>query len=236
MKGMVIHIRGPARFWFVAVLFITVGIVFAFLVPWLNARIARERTAVAQGRIVGFEEQERITGRSRRIYFYPRIAFRTEAGREVQHVSSIGSTSPPYAPGDAVTVRYEPWNPSNAEIEGSSRGLIVAFQVLGAVFFSIGVIMLGLMCVSLMVKKRMPHNLLAWYWWMNFVGGCVGVVVFVIPSVFAPLIAARLVPQSVATHPILLRMVFPFVGICAAIFSFFIARRQYYGRPRWRNG
>jgi hypothetical protein len=97
--------------------FAGVGLVMLVVTVWLNVR---ERSFAARAaRATGIvTELERGRGSSGGRLYYPVIGFLTASGDSVSFRSSIGSSPPSYQPGEAVTVLYDPADPTNARIAG----------------------------------------------------------------------------------------------------------------------
>lgn len=82
----------------------------------------------------------------------PVVQFRDESGQYHRFESSVSSSPPRYAVGDAVTVKYPPNEPQGAAIDDFLSNYLVAliFGGIGFIFFAIG----GGILVSIFGRKR----------------------------------------------------------------------------------
>jgi hypothetical protein len=93
-------------------------------------------SAVTTGTIVALiENRERDE-----ISYFPKVTFKTPAGREVTFQSEMGSSSEAGRIGDTVAVRYRPDQSDVAEIDSfmSLWGPTLLFGILGVVFLFVG--------------------------------------------------------------------------------------------------
>lgn len=112
----------------------------------LRRRAFVRHSAVASGTIVALTENRERDETS----YFPKVKFRTPAGREVTFESEMGSSSEAGRIGDIVAVRYRPDQPDVAEIDSfmSLWGLVLLFGGLGVVFLFVGLgILAGLLPV-----------------------------------------------------------------------------------------
>ncbi len=107
----------------------------------------------------------------------------------------------------------------------------VVFTALAAVCLSIGGVVFLMMLYSLWLKWKNPENLEAWLWWVNFIGGLMGALSFIVPSILIVPIFSYVGIEVDKINA----MIFPIIGIAAALMTFFIGRSQYRGRPLWKN-
>lgn len=81
--------------------------------------------------------------------YAPRVRFVTADGRTVVFVAGTASSSPSYAEGDRVTVRYRPEAPAGARID-SVTGVWLATIITGALTLVFG----GMTAVWVVLAKR----------------------------------------------------------------------------------
>ncbi len=104
------------------------------------------RSALASGTVVALTENRE----SDEVSYFPRVTFRTAAGREVTFESEMGSRANAGRIGESVAVRYRPDQPHVAEIDGLMPlwGPTLLFGALGVVFLCVGLgILAGLLPV-----------------------------------------------------------------------------------------
>ncbi len=107
----------------------------------------------------------------------------------------------------------------------------VVFTALATVCLSIGGVVFLMMIYSLWVKWKNPENLEAWLWWVNFVGGLIGALFFIVPSILIEPTFSYIGVEVDTVNALM----FPIVGVAAAVMTFFIGRSQYRGRPLRKN-
>ena len=107
------------------------------------------------------------------------------------------------------------------------------FLFIGIPFLCIGTVLLALLIYSLHLKARDPENYGTWLWWVNFVGGLCGALLFSIPSTLA---LPMLLLAGVETESLWLGALFSAVGVAVTVAVWLVARRQYGQRPRWVSG
>lgn len=59
------------------------------------------------------------------------------------------------------------------------------FLFIGLPFLGLGLIVLILLIHSLYLKAKHPEKYPGWLWWVNFIGGLSGALLFAVPSTFA---------------------------------------------------
>ncbi len=132
---------GPPRW--LAWLFLLLGLGLAAgagLAVWLEISF-RQRSVEAEGRIVQMIQRASTSSSgSRSTNWTPVFAFRLPDGKEVRVEAGFSSSPPCCAVGDRVTVRYDPANPSSAQMAGFLSSWLVATILggLGAVFLLVG--------------------------------------------------------------------------------------------------
>lgn len=121
----------------VALLAPGVALLGAALRHWRARRAFLAGSAVASGRVVGFEERRDGDPQSGH---FARVSFRTGAGREITFVSEVGSEIPSERVGDALRVRNRPESPLDAEVDEfwALWGVTTLLAVLGLAFLAIG--------------------------------------------------------------------------------------------------
>jgi len=87
-----------------------------------------------------------------------------------------------------------------------------------------------MMLYSVHLKANDSENYVAWLWWVNFVGGLAGVGLFAVPSLFA--LPVLLLVGGLEEF-LWLGAVFSLIGTAVLVTLWFVAKRQYRGRPRW---
>jgi hypothetical protein len=88
--------------------------------------------------------------------YYPHIRFQTTDGREIDFVSSTGSSPPSYSVSEPVTVLYDPQQPYKASLNsfGSLWGATIVLVILGVAFTAPG--------IGFLVWKRTSDRKNAW--------------------------------------------------------------------------
>ena len=109
----------------------------------------------------------------------------------------------------------------------------VALPVLGWTFLLLGLLVLLPMLVTLNIRRQDREREAVWHWWINFIGGLAGALVFAVPATLTlPLMllaySARpnlLFPAGVAPAPNLwLGVLFSLTGVASLVLTVFIAR------------
>ncbi|MDQ7797433.1 MAG: DUF3592 domain-containing protein [Candidatus Edwardsbacteria bacterium] len=134
---------------------------------WGAKRAALFRTGlIAQGRVVAMQQGEVADDEeSPRPSYYPMVEFRTPDGRSFQFKGSTGSSSPEFAIGAEVDVRYNPQKPQQAQLAKFSHfwlgpllltvgGLLALFLASG-VFYILGDIAGGKSPAGRSIRARM---------------------------------------------------------------------------------
>ena len=106
------------------------------------------------------------------------------------------------------------------------------FLYVGIPFACLGAFLLALLVYGLHLKARDPGNYDAWLWWVNFLGGLSGALLFCIPSTLALPI---LLVLGERTESLWLGGLFSAVGVVVTAVVWLVARRQYRARPRWAS-
>lgn len=129
----------PARLIFTIFLGIGVAMLVAAGYSYLHTREFVASAVAADGVVIA-NVWSTSSGRNRSAAAYPRVRFRTAAGREVTFVSGVGTNPPSYRAGESVEVLYDPGDPANARIHsfGSLYVLPLVFGILGTVFSLVG--------------------------------------------------------------------------------------------------
>jgi hypothetical protein len=134
---------------------------------WGAKRVTLFRTGlIAQGRVVEMHQGQVVDDEeSPRPSYYPVVEFQTPDGRSFQFKGSTGSSSPEFAIGAEVDVRYDPQKPEQAQLAKFSHfwlgpllltigGLLALFLASG-VFYIFGDIAGGKSPAGRSVKLRM---------------------------------------------------------------------------------
>jgi hypothetical protein len=104
------------------------------------------------------------------------------------------------------------------------------FVFIGIPFLGLGLLILSLMVGSLYIKVKRPENYGTWLWWVNFVGGLLGALLFAVPSSLAlPL----LLLLDMGDEALWIGALFSLIGVAVIAVVVLIARKQYRERPRW---
>ncbi|MBD3319322.1 DUF3592 domain-containing protein [Candidatus Woesearchaeota archaeon] len=112
---------------------------------YLDTRAWLSESRTAQGTVIDYGVEERHdSDYGYRTYFFPRIRFIDHHGEEIVFESSLGSTSRPYAIGDAVDIRYNADNSFDASVDSFLELWIwvLAIGSFGFVFFGIGALLI----------------------------------------------------------------------------------------------
>lgn len=112
--------------------------------------------AEAGGKVIDLERtrsSSSSSSRSSSTMYRPVVEFTTATGKRIEFVSSVGSSPPSHRVGEAVTVLYNPADPSKARIKSFFQlwfGFLIVF-FLGLVFAAIG---LGMIFVRSRGRQR----------------------------------------------------------------------------------
>ncbi len=111
------------------------------------------------------------------------------------------------------------------------------FLIIGIPFLGLGSLILALLIYSLYLNVKHPENYGVWLWWINFIGGLSGALLFAIPSTLALpillLIERAGADLDLAPEARLIGAAFSVIGLAVMAVVWLVARRQYRGRPRW---
>jgi len=131
--------------------------------------------------------------------------------------------------------------PGQPEGEASIAMMLLVFRILGFTFLALGSLILILLLVSLYIRKKHPEKLDIWYWWINFIGGVLGALVFALPSTCAlPFLYGAYLRRPnyffagdapFEARFMILGATFSLLGILVAVATYFIARSHYKSRP-----
>jgi hypothetical protein len=129
-------------------LFVGIGATMVVLAGWmLVKKLAFVRNSVtASGDVVALVN----VWDGIEVSHFPKVLFKTPAGREVTFQSEMGSNPPARRVGEKVRVRYRPEQPQSAEIDTffSLWGAALLFGLLGGVFTLVGLgIMFGFLLI-----------------------------------------------------------------------------------------
>jgi len=224
------NIKGEAVFWIVSLMFISVGVLFTYGVPKIisiDTELCTQKTA---GNVVELFKTEKD-------YYYPVFEFSDKEGKVIKKKSGSGSNIPAFNKGDSVEIFYNPANPDDFFVPGENDDLLYAFKMIGLVFLILGISILLLTLPSIMIKIKYPQNTDFWFWWVNFVGGMMGALLFSLPSTFIWAIYLLLPDKAQAAFSgkFFLLWIFTAVGLLVNAGIFFIAKSQLKGRPVWKN-
>jgi hypothetical protein len=100
--------------------------------------------------------------------------------------------------------------------------------LVGVPFLFLGGLILVMLIYSLYLKLNRPEKHPTWLWWVNFVGGLAGALLFAIPSTF---VLPVLLLAGLADF-VWLGALFTVIGAMATVAVGAIAVRQYRQRPR----
>ena len=153
--------------WVVLVLFGGMGLAsLAAGLIWGAKRMALFRNGLpAQGKVVEVLQGEAVDDEEApRPSYYPVVEFQTPDGRSFRFKGSTGSSSPEFAIGTQVQVRYNPQNPQQAQLTKFSHfwlgplllvigGLLALFLASG-VFYILGDIAGGTSAAGRAVRRR----------------------------------------------------------------------------------
>lgn len=224
-------VTGPARFWILSLLFITVSVIFGVIAPAMTVEDASRYTGHTSGTVI--RHVERDEG-----YLYPVLEFST-AGKTFTVESREGSKPASHRAGDRVEVSFDPQNPADFRIADNTalQSLPLIFRFIGVIFFMIGFPILCMTIISVVIAVTSKDNIETWYWWINFVGGIMGALSFALPSAFIyPLFF--LVPSHIRDtmkNPHIILPVFTILGIIVGVLVFLVGRSQFRSRPRWKK-
>jgi len=224
------NIRGEAVFWIVSLMFILAGVLFSFGLPVIMSIDKEIYSQKTSGRVIELF-------RTNNGYYYPVYEYKDKEGKVIQKKSTSGSTPPAFKEGDAVEIFYNPSNSHDSIISGENDNLLFAFKIIGYIFLSLGIFILLLTLPSIAIKIYSPQNTDYWFWWVNFIGGLSGALLFSLPSTFIWLIYyfLPLGAQSVFTGKGFLLWIFTVVGILVNAGVYFIAKTQLKGRAVWKS-
>ncbi len=104
-----------------------------------------------------------------------------------------------------------------------------AFLLVGVPFLLLGLFVLALLIYSLFLKLKHPERYHTWLWWINFVGGLSGALLFAVPSTFALPI---LLLADVDADVMWIGALFSAIGVITCVVVAWIAARQFRNRPR----
>jgi hypothetical protein len=124
------------------VIFVLVGAALSLLAirHLLQRRVFLRNADVTTGVIVALGERRDEDETS----YFPKVRFRTAAGREVTFESGAGSGQESWRIGNSIKVRYQRDQPENAEVGSFAAlwGLPLLFAVLGIAFLFVGIAVL----------------------------------------------------------------------------------------------
>ncbi|MFZ5918745.1 MAG: hypothetical protein ACOYZ7_17555 [Chloroflexota bacterium] len=103
------------------------------------------------------------------------------------------------------------------------------FLFIGLPFLGLGLLILALLVYGLNLKRQNPERYPIWLWWVNFIGGLAGALVFAAPSTLALPI---LLLVDVPSETIWIGALFSVIGIVTLVIITLIAKWQYGKRPR----
>jgi len=104
------------------------------------------------------------------------------------------------------------------------------FLIIGIPFLGLGVLIIALLISGLYLNIKHPENYGVWLWWVNFIGGLSGALLFAIPSTLAFPI---LLLTGWTGAELLIGAAFSAIGLAVMAVVWLVARRQHRGRPRW---
>lgn len=221
-----IRLKGRAVFWSVAIIFIVTGCIFAFGVPALMSK-SEKNSFHATAHVLSVSEKNGM--------YHTAVEFQTADG-EVIHAVSSTSSNFKRAEGTEVEIIYNKSDPHDVSFTADMYTMKYIFRITGIILLLIGSPVFLLTLVSLYVSVKSPENETAFFWWINFSGGLAGALIFAIPSTLIYPIF-KLLPENIqkqAQNASILLPVFTAVGLLASTGIFFIARRQFRARPRWK--
>lgn len=104
------------------------------------------------------------------------------------------------------------------------------FLLVGLPFLGLGLFVLVLLIYSLYLKVKHPEKYPGWLWWINFIGGLAGALLFAVPSTFAlPILLLLDLPADTLWIGVL----FSVIGAIALVVVVLIGRWQYKKRLPW---
>ncbi|MFH0886633.1 MAG: DUF3592 domain-containing protein [bacterium] len=218
-------IKSELRLLAFAIVLAIAGYLTAFLLPYLLFGHIAPYSSQATGIVLSFEETNNI--------FYPIIQYNI-VDKPVRARSTIGSNPPPYFIGDTVNVLYNPKDPDDFMMGEIPKGLIYLMKIGGLISIIFGIILLFLSLPGIYLKKKAPYNVEVWYWWVRFMGGLLGALLFAIPASLTYFII-NMLPENLRTTPNtwIIVAAFTAVGIIVDIAIIAIAIWQFRNRPRW---
>lgn len=102
------------------------------------------------------------------------------------------------------------------------------FLAIGLPILGIGLLVMILAIVSLRISFTQPQNIETFDWWLQFISGITGVLLFSVPSMFA-LPIVLIIDDNKAW----LGLIFSIVGLILTIVISLVGIRMYKKRPRW---
>jgi len=223
-------ISGELANWIASVIFILIGGLFCLGIPRLIEMEMAKKTVHAKATVVSFYQNGDGL-------YYPNIQFSLPSGRITQFSSDTGSKPPVFRQGDVVEVVYEPENPGEFAILGENKLLLTIFSIIGYTLLFFGGFIFVLTVYGVYIKVKMPQNKEVWTWWVGFIGGILGALLFSLPSTFI-FYLFRFFPEQIrngsADNQFIL-WIFTIVGIGVDIGTYFLAKHFYKNRPRWKN-
>lgn len=126
-------------------LFGAIGTVFVLLgcIFWRIQAVKNSYTGLGEARVVSIER--RYNSSSHSSYYFPQLEL-TVDGKQYFLKSSVGTSDIKYQEGQQVTVRYNPDNPQQFQIEGNN-----AWKILKIVFLSFGSLFVILAAILFLV-------------------------------------------------------------------------------------
>jgi len=103
------------------------------------------------------------------------------------------------------------------------------FLYVGIPTLGVGVVLVSLLGYGVYLGVRCPEDLAAWLWWVNYIGGLCGALVFCVPSVLA---LPVLLLVGADHESLLIGAAFTVVGLAVSVGVWLVARRGYEHRPR----
>lgn len=103
------------------------------------------------------------------------------------------------------------------------------FLLIGLPFLGLGLLILALLVYGLNLKRQNPERYQDWLWWVNFIGGLAGALLFAVPSTLALPILLLL---DLPTETLWIGALFSVIGVASLIGIGLIARWQYNQKSR----